>query len=135
MQDLLNLHALQSALNNDPEFGLASRHWNIDLCLKVDESEAIVLIRDGKVVGLNLTPGPLDAWDLVIAAPARVWTELLSPVPRPFYQDFFPAMLYHGLTMRGDLASLFAYYPAVRRMGDVMRHVTNSSGAGEAAGG
>jgi hypothetical protein len=133
MQDIVDLTRLQHALNDDPEFRIAARHWTTDLCLKADGSEAILLIREGVITGVNETPISLDRWDVMIAAPGAVWHEILRPIPRPFYQDFFPAMLYHGLEMRGDLGSLFAYYPAVRRMGDVMRAVASRSPSKEAS--
>jgi hypothetical protein len=125
MQEFLGLDELRRALNGDAEFRIAARHWTAVICLSSGGDRAIMRIRDGEVVSLAPDSEPLQEWDMAIAAPGPAWRELLRARPRPFFQDFFPAMLHHGLEFRGDLQSLFAYYPAVRRMGDVMREVAN----------
>lgn len=126
MRDLLSLDRLQKALNDDGEFRIAARHWTATICLTSGAEDTIMRIKDGEVMSIVPSFEPLQEWNAAIAAPGHVWRELLRAQPRPFYQDFFPAMLHHGLELRGDLQLLLAYYPAVRRMGDLMREVANA---------
>ena len=46
----------------------------------------------------------------------KFWRELLAPVPRPYYQDLFGAQLAHGVRLPADPLAYAAYYPALRRL-------------------
>jgi hypothetical protein len=114
--------SLLAAVNEDPEFQLAARFWSGSFRLGMGPAEAYVFrIRDGRLVDVNLAPTSFDAWDFEIAGPAEGWTEILAPVPKPFYQDVASALLRHGFTLGGDVESYFAYHAALRRLVDLMR--------------
>jgi hypothetical protein len=69
--------------------------------------------------------GLLVPSDIVITAPVEDWKKFLERIPKPFYVDLFGATIYHGFRVGGDMASFYAYYPAVRRLFDIMRSLVN----------
>jgi hypothetical protein len=112
-----------SALNDDPEFRLMARRWDCRLVVRMGDQPYLIEIRGGEVRRITTRVTIFDASDIQIGGPHEGWLELLEETPGPLYQDLFPAVLHKGFTMTGDLESLFAYYPAVRRMWDVIRQV------------
>ena len=56
-----------------------------------------------------------------ISADAAEWEKLLAPTPQPFYQDVFGAALHHPVSLGGDFETLYAYYPAIRRVIELLR--------------
>lgn len=106
---------LRSRVNEDPEFRLAARFWEATLRLDFGASSLRLRFEDGML--REVAPCPTDApCDLFIGASDQDWRELLAPVPRPFYQDLFGAQLQHGVRLPEDLLSYAAYYPALRRL-------------------
>lgn len=122
----LPLDALISAINKDPEFRIAARMWSSRILYQLGDDRFILIIQDGVVASVIEQPGLFEEWRTEIIADDEVWSQILADKPRPFYQDLFPAQLCHGLRMRGDLEGLFAYYPAIRRITDLMRYTHNS---------
>ena len=49
--------------------------------------------------------------------------------PRPFYQDLYAATIHHGFTAAGNRTHFCAYYPALRRLVELMREVKNANEA------
>jgi hypothetical protein len=118
---LIDAGRWRDIVNEDPEFLLAARDWTARLRVRMGDAEMIVGIRDGRIAAIESAPTPFHAWDAEIGGPRAGWEQFLEPLPRPFYQDLFPAMVHHGFTIAGDLESVFAYHPALRRMFDLMR--------------
>ena len=118
---------LQASLNDDPEFRLTARSWDCRLRYRMGDDGFILVIRDGEVASVVDPAGLFDEWQVDITAADDVWRNVLAALPRPGFQDLFPAQLHHGLRMAGDLESLFAYYGAVRRITEVMRSVHNDA--------
>lgn len=111
---------LAARLEADGEFGVAARLWNATLRLDVGGDSHAIRLVDGHVAGVE----PCEAGrtcDVFISAPAEVWDRMLQPVPQPFYQDFFMAQLHHGLVMNPEVLDYAAYYPALRRLLEVLR--------------
>ena len=79
----------------------------------------------GEVTDIEPWFGAVAA-NLSIAAPREDWDALLEAVPRPFYQDLYPATVHHGFEVTGDTAHFCAYYPAIRRLIEIMREVNNA---------
>ncbi|MDO8212219.1 hypothetical protein [Conexibacter sp. CPCC 206217] len=117
--------ATRAALNEDPEFLINARLWNVGMKLRVGEQAYLVQIEDGKVARFTDEPDQFDTWTISIGGPEDGWEKLLEPVPPPFYQDFFGAFFRHDFEMGGDLASLYASYGAVRRLLEVLRETHN----------
>ena len=98
------------ACASDGEFRLASRFWTGGITLKIGDRKLAIRIVNGEV---SEGEAP-DALEFV--ADAAVWEKLLAPVPRPYYQDLFGAQLAHGVRLPDDPLAYAAYYPALRRL-------------------
>jgi hypothetical protein len=120
----LDLQALEGLLNSDPEFVLQARYLTTRIRVVVGEIQSFRLIVVEGRVEIDPVVTPFDEFDINMEGTAEHWEGLLSPVPPAFYQDFFPAMLHHGFRLEGDMATITAYYPAIRRMYDLFRQVS-----------
>lgn len=118
---------LMDLINDDPEFRLQARHWDTRLRYQMGDDVFILVIRDGVVTEVVDKPIPFDEWRIEFVASDETWTNILTAVPRPFYQDIWSAQLYHGLRLGGDLEGMFAYFAAVRRITDLLRSLQNST--------
>ena len=118
---LPDMKRFRDLANEDAEFLIAARFWNCRMKLAMESFDCVLTIEDGRIASLNSAPSESDEWDILISGPAEDWERLCEPVPRPFYQDIFAAAVYHGFSYDGDLESMYAYYPALRRMVELMR--------------
>ena len=118
----LPLETLPEAANLDEEFRIAARLWSGSLCLEAGDEGYRLYIESGRIA--RLEPGA-GAADVCIRAPADAWARLLEPLPRPFYQDLWGAIAHHGFQLSGDLQRFFPYYPAVRRLIELLREPRN----------
>jgi hypothetical protein len=114
------MRILPAAANDDGEFALAARMWDADVLL-VSGGEAVRLtVRDGRITAV--TGVPLDtAAPIRIVGPPDGWEKLLRTVPPPFYQDLFGAAAHHGFTLEGAIEDVYPYYPALRRLVEILR--------------
>lgn len=112
--------ALAQRLAADGEFRVAARHWTATLRLDVGDQSQAIQLRDGRVDGVRACT-PTSACDVFISAPRTVWDEMLQPLPRPFYQDLLAAVTHHGVLVNSDLLEIAAYYPALRRLLEILR--------------
>jgi hypothetical protein len=115
------LRGLDSAANDDPEFRIAARLWNGAVRLALGEDAHVIRVKDGQIASIVPDAEGAGAWDVSISAPAEDWDRFLDPVPKPFYQDLWGATIHHGFEMTGDLEALLPYYPAMRRLFELMR--------------
>lgn len=123
----LNLSALQSELARDSEFLLHARHLTSRIKVVLGEQQSFMIeIRDGDLVGIDSVVTPFDAYDIQLAGSEELWELLLEPEPPAFYHDFYPAMVHHGFRIEGDMEMIMAFYPAIRRLGDLFRAVAAS---------
>jgi hypothetical protein len=119
---------LPAAVNNDPEFRIAARFWNSTLRLEMGADPLVIRLEKGQIIEVasgHEAFGLLVPSDIVITAPVEDWQKFLERIPKPFYVDLFGATIYHGFRVGGDMASFYAYYPAVRRLFDIMRSLAN----------
>jgi len=114
---------LRDALNGDREFRIHARYWNAQFRIVTDTQTLLVKLIEGNVVAIDPGATPFDGWDFQLAGTNKQWAALLAPVPPPFFQDYYCAMLYHGFRIEGDMKMIMAYYPAVRRTREVLRQV------------
>jgi hypothetical protein len=105
----------------DAEFRMAARYWTGSLRLEIGEEVIDLRIDDGVISagGPDRPPGK-GAGHIGLAGPDEVWNQLLAPVPRPFFNDIMPAQAF-GLRHEGDAETMWQYYPAVRRLVELMR--------------
>jgi len=114
--------ALAQRLGGDGEFRLAARAWTASLRLDVGEASHRLRFEDGEVREVTACD-PGTPCDVVVAAPRSEWEQLLQPVPRPFYQDLFGAAWVHGFTLSEDMETWAPYYPALRRLVEILREL------------
>ena len=122
---MLDWPALKNRANEDAEFRIHARLWNATLRIGVGQRNTRLDIRDGEVASAAPWSGGM-ASHLAIQAEEGEWEQLLAATPRPFYQDLYPAAIHHGFTVVGDHANYCAYYPAVRRLIEIMREMRNA---------
>jgi hypothetical protein len=118
---LIDIDNFYASVNEDPEFLIAARYWDILFKIDMGENKLILKIQDGKVIDVNRRPARDDPWAFKISATSQEWEEFLKPIPKPFYHDIYAASIHHGFVYEGDLESMYAYYPAIRRMFEIMR--------------
>ena len=120
----LDLEALHRALREDPEFVLQARFLTTRIRVVIGETQSfMIVVTDGVVTEIDPVVTPFDRFDINLEGTEEAWQGLLSPAPAAFYQDFFPAMLHHGFRLEGDMTTIMAYYPAIRRLNDLLRTV------------
>ncbi len=107
-------------LGSDGEFRVASRQWTATLRLDVGDESHAIRLQDGRVESVSACPPAADC-DIFITAPRDTWKEMLQPVPRPFYQDLLAAAMHHGVALNADLLEIAPYYPALRRLLEILR--------------
>lgn len=117
---------LKNALNGDPEFHLHARYWTTQFRIGTDTQGLLVKIFEGEVVNVDPAATPFDTWEFQLLGSDAQWAELLAPVPAPFFQDYYVAMLYHGFKIEGDMRRIMAYYPAIRRTRSVLAQVVHN---------
>jgi hypothetical protein len=107
---------------NDGEFRIAARYWTGVFRLFVDDHAHVLHVDDGAISRLDLNQPADVAFDdaVTLSGPADGWTELLAPIPRPFYQDIGGAQR-HGFALWGDHERRFQYYPALQRFVVLLR--------------
>lgn len=129
MKVRLSADDLRRALNGDSEFRLQARYWDGSLRFEFGPDIFHLRLSDGEVRSVE-TAGESKAGigDVVVRAPVDDWAQLLQAVPRPFYQDFYPALTHHGFKLEGDPDYIWPYYAALRRSGEILRTLVTLEG-------
>ncbi|MCY4212476.1 MAG: hypothetical protein OXF68_02500 [Gammaproteobacteria bacterium] len=122
---MLDWERLKEIANADGEFRLQARFWNATLKIANGPDATRIALRDGEITAVEPWFGGIGS-DLAISAPPAQWDALLAPVPKPFYQDLHAATVHHGFTAAGNRTHYCAYYPAVRRLIELMRELNNA---------
>lgn len=117
---MIHWQAVAQQLNADAEFRLAARHWTATLRLDVGDESHAIRIEDGRVHGVTACDAAQDC-DVFVTADRGTWEQMLQPAPRPFYQDLLAAAAHHGVVLNSDLVQIAAYYPALRRLLEILR--------------
>lgn len=114
--------ALKSALRDDSEFRVFARYWSGSLRFDIGEDIYLIRLDDGDVTAVDSRgSSAAGVGDVVITAPAGDWAEFLKPTPPPLYHEFYPASAHHGFRLGGDPDTLWPYYYAIRRAGEILR--------------
>jgi hypothetical protein len=116
----LMLRTLPAAANDDAEFGIAARMWDADVVLASDGNAVKLKIAGGRITDVA-SASKSSAAQIRVSGPENGWQEMLAPLPRPFYQDLFGASVHHGFTIEGAIEDIYPYYPALRRLIELLR--------------
>ncbi len=123
---MIDWTTLARRLDEDGEFRVASRLWTATVRLDLGDDSRVLRIEDGRVLTVEATTAEAPC-DIFVSGPVELWTRMLEPVPAPFVHDLFPASFHHGLAMNPDILDYAAYYPALRRMLEVLREARGAS--------
>jgi hypothetical protein len=108
----------------DPEFGLMARFWTGSLHLDLGDGPVELVLEDGKAVACGPAHAAAPLADepgvVSIDGPAELWDQILAPVPPRFCNDIMPATAM-GLRIGGHTETLWQYYPAIRRLVELLR--------------
>lgn len=113
------LSRLPDTANNDTEFSLTARLWDGDVVLVSGDDAVRLGIESGRMTDVARVEKDASA-QIRVVGPAAGWAEMLRPVPRPFYQDFYSAV-WHGFQIQGRIEDIGPYYPALRRLIELLR--------------
>ena len=110
--------------NADGEFRIAARFWRTRVRLDLGPESVRLMVEDGAIRAIE--PCASDgACDVSVSGDRDCWARLLEAAP--LWQDLF------GAAGRGDFAiatadleAFYAYYPAVRRLVDILREESGS---------
>src|SRR5262245_56118820 len=116
--------ALAGVFAADRELALAARFWHGALHLGVGTSRVAVCFAPDRAPWVETKPHAVGARDVVVEAQPSEWAKRLARVPAPFYQDVFGAALHHPVSLGGDMETVYAYYPAVRRVIELLREAS-----------
>ena len=117
-------------LCDDGEFQLLARYWTGSLVLDDGTDAVELLLADGQPVGCRRAPAEpgTGPGHIAVAAPSEVWNRMLAATPEPFLNDIVPAQAL-GLRVGGDPETFWQYYPAVRRVMELLRRGRHPDGA------
>ncbi len=116
---------LLKSLESDGEFGVAARLWDGTVRLDLGAESTLLTIEQGRVRGAETVAADASC-DVFLTAPRDVWERMLEPVPAPFFHDLIGALQHHGLLLDLESLDLAAYYPALRRLVELMRENHNA---------
>jgi len=113
---MITSQELAARCHDDPEFRFAARFWTGGFSFTVDGEQTSVRVVDGEPAA-----GPVDgAGAIALAGDRALWDTITSAEPPRFYNDIgFAEAL--GLERTGDDLTFWQYYPAVRRVVDLLR--------------
>ena len=115
---------IRAALAADGEFAIAARYWSALVRLELGAQSYLLVVDEGRVGDFRPAAGADPEPDVVLAGPDSDWTEILAPVPRPYFHDVLSGARFgfHRVTVTGDeLDEVFPYYHAIQRLVDVIR--------------
>ena len=116
---------IRDAINTDAEFGIAAKTLTNDVLLEAGDARSIIKVREGVVTEIMVNPTYMEAWQFGIKASTDAWEKFLQPVPPPFYNALFPAMIRQIFHVDGDLEKAFAHFWPITRMLDILRDLQN----------
>jgi hypothetical protein len=114
------LRLLPATANDDGEFKIAARLWDGDIVLVSGADAVRFVVKSGHVVEAAAAAADTEA-QIRIVGPAEGWVKLLQAVPPPFYHDLYGAQVHHGFTIHGAIEDVGPYYPALRRLIELLR--------------
>ena len=126
------LDGLAELCAGDGEFMLLARHWTGKLRLSIGNNCVDLRMRDGvpvaEVAAVAAEQLPDEPGLIGLSATGDLWERMLAPVPEPFYNDIVPAQAL-GLQRSGSELTFWQYYPAVRRVVELLRSTPIGAGS------
>ncbi len=117
--------AIQDYVNADPEFRIAAAHMMTNVLLQVGESRCVVKVREGRISELLAEPVFAQTYAFYVKGSEDAWAKFLQPVPPPFYNGVFSAMIRQNFEVGGSLEEAFSDFWPLTRMLDLFREAQN----------
>ena len=130
---VLPVDTIMERVNADAEFQLTSRFWTCDIRFKIGDDLYFMHIDNGRITSFQHGTHGFDPYTVAIGGPVDVWEQMMVPVPKPFFHDWFAASFHHDFEFGGDLEAAYAYYYAIRRIQHIMRETVVESRSQQAA--
>jgi hypothetical protein len=111
---------------DDPEFSREMRFFDGRMKIELDGRPTVLEFSDGALVGAS-TETPDEDCKIVVRGDRDQWSNLLEPLPKPFYQCLQTTAVKHGLYM-STTNETFAYLPALNRLVVLMREARSGKG-------
>jgi hypothetical protein len=114
--------------SSDGEFRLTARYWNGSIRIGIDGEAVTITVSDGLAAEASATTGdaPDEPGHFGFDGPQDVWDRLLAEMPEPGFNDVAPAQ-YNGMRRTGHRETYWQYFPAARRIIDLLRDEVNRS--------
>ena len=110
--------------NADGEFRIAARFWWTALRFDLGPESICLTVEDGNIRAIAPS-GPGSDCDVGVSGALPSWERLLAAVP--LWQDLLGAVLRGDFVVTAaDPEAFYAYYPAVRRLVDLVREESGS---------
>jgi len=110
--------------NTDGEFRIAARFWRTALRFDLGPESVHFTVDDG-VIRAVAPAGPGADCPVSVAGTRESWERLLAAAP--LWQDLMGAVLRGDFVVTAaDPEAFYAYYPAVRRLVDLVREESGS---------
>ncbi len=94
------------ASDRDAAIAAMAKSFTCKYLYDMETEKTIIEMVDGKVYGINISPGPMDAYDFALRASAATWREFARPIPRPMYQGIWSASFRKDLKIEGNTLAL-----------------------------
>ena len=110
--------------NGDGEFRIAARFWRTALRFDLDPESVCFTVDDGVIRTIAPSDPGADCAVSVVGS-RECWERLLAAAP--LWQDLLGAVLRGDFVVTAvDPEAFYAYYPAVRRLVDLVREESGS---------
>lgn len=123
---LVDVAAVAQTGMEDPEFSREMRFFDGKMKIEVAGEPTVLEFSDGELVRAS-REGADEECTVVVRGDREQWSNLLEPVPEPFYQCLQTTAVKHGLYMSTSNET-FAYLPALNRLVVLMREARQSGG-------
>ncbi|HSL51462.1 MAG TPA: hypothetical protein VK878_20505 [Candidatus Deferrimicrobiaceae bacterium] len=84
------------------------RYLTATFLVEAGGTEFLVLVREGRIAGVERGPFLMRSWTFALRASAEAWERFWDPVPAPGYHDLFAMKKLGVARIEGDLAPLMA---------------------------
>jgi hypothetical protein len=113
-------------VNEDRILPVTGRFFTGRFVLGVDETEFLIVVREGKIARISEGLSPSDmGYDFALKAPASAWSKFAQPVPPPMFNDIWAMAhpLHKQLSIEGNTLTFWQHLKTLARMLSLMRQV------------
>ena len=102
------LERLSEIVNGDEALVRRGRYFSDTFMLEVGETQYLIVVRNGRIAGVETGPFVMRSWSFAIRASGDVWQRFWEKLPDPGYHDIFALLRAGRIALDGDLQPLMA---------------------------